>query len=127
MVTQSMIEQLRQTLYVPLFRRPWPTWTGALAFALTNILMVAYARGLGVFPQMAMWGASLYTLLGIKTEGPFYPVTPVFSDVHSMINFGILLGALAVALLSQEFNSVPTASEATPRDSWAGYLWALAR
>lgn len=113
----ATIEQLRQTLYVPLFKRAWPVWTGALAFALANVLMAGYARGLGVFPQMSMWGASIYNFLGIKTEAPFYPVTPVHLDVHSMINFGIIFGVLAAALISQEFK--------LRTDSWRGYAQGL--
>lgn len=103
MTRPSLAEHLRDSLYFPLFRRPWPLGAGAMAFALANVLMAAYARGLGVFPQMSMWGASIYNAIGIQTQAPFYPVTPVLSDIHSMINFGILLGVLGAALLSQEF------------------------
>ncbi len=113
---RSPFNLIRQTLFAPLFERPWPAWAGALAFAGTNVLMAAYARGLGVFPQLAMWGASLYSFLGLKTESPFppYPVTPVFQDVHSMINVGLILGVLGAALLSREFK--------IRRDSWKGYV-----
>lgn len=101
----ATMDELARTLFAPLFSKPWPIWAGALAFAVANVLMAAYARGLGVFPQISMWGASLYNLVGIKTEAPFppYPVTPVYLDVHSMINFGIILGVLIAALLSREF------------------------
>lgn len=102
---RTLADELVQTFYRPLFGRPWPVWAGALAFAVANVLMAAYARGLGVFPQISMWGATLYNVVGIKTEAPFpqYPVTPVLLDVHSMINFGIMVGVLAAALLSREF------------------------
>lgn len=99
----GLVARLDQTLYLPLIRKAWPIWAGALAYAFANILMTAYARSLGVFPQIAMWGASLYNLFGIKAESPFYPLAPVFSDLNSMINIGIVLGVLGVALMSREF------------------------
>ncbi len=58
--TGSFARTLKQTIYVPLFQKAWPIWAGALAYAVANIMMTAYARGLGVFPQIAMWGASIY-------------------------------------------------------------------
>ena len=111
----TVVEELKQTFFLPLFGRPWPIWAGAVAFAVANVLMAAYARGLGVFPQISMWGASLYNFVGIKTEAPFppYPVTPVYLDIHSMINFGIVLGVLVAALLAREFK--------LRTDSLAGY------
>lgn len=85
------------------FKKPWPLGAGLIAMVVVNLYMFAYARALGVFPQMANWGASIYNLLGIKTEGPFYPVTPFHLDVHTMINVGIVLGAAAAALCAREF------------------------
>lgn len=114
LTTRSTIELLKQNIYVPLFKKVWPLWAGALAFAIANIMMTAYARGLGVFPQIAMWGSSLYDAIGIKAQSPFYPIAPIFSDLYSMINIGILLGVLGVVLLSQEFK--------IRTDSWQGYL-----
>ncbi len=112
----TAVEIVRKSLYEPVFKRPWPVWIGALAFAVTNILMAAFARGLGVFPQISMWGASLYEAVGIDIEAPFapYPITPVLVDLHSMINFGIIFGVLGVALISREFK--------LRTDNWRGYL-----
>jgi len=112
----AMARTTRENLYEPVFKRAWPVWIGALAFAVTNILMAAYARGLGVFPQISMWGASILNVIGIEIEAPFapYPVTPIFLDLHSMINFGIIFGVLASALISREFK--------LRTDSWRGYV-----
>jgi uncharacterized membrane protein YedE/YeeE len=112
----AMVRTIRDSLYEPVFKRAWPVWIGALAFAVTNTLMAAFARGLGVFPQMSMWGASILNATGLDVEAPFapYPVTPVFLDLHSMINFGIILGVLASALISREFK--------LRVDSWRGYV-----
>ncbi|MGI9953048.1 YeeE/YedE thiosulfate transporter family protein [Moorellaceae bacterium AZ2] len=87
------------------FREPWPLGVGVLALAITNLFMFMYARALGVFPQIAMWGSWLYNLLGIKTESPFapYPVKPLYLDMHSLLDVGIILGALGASLLAREF------------------------
>ena len=112
----AMGKIIRDTLYEPVFKRAWPIWIGVLAFAVTNILMASFARGLGVFPQMSMWGASILNGIGIDVDAPFkpYQVTPVHLDVHSMINFGILLGVLGAALIAREFK--------LRTDNWRGYV-----
>jgi len=115
----AMVRTIKETLYVPVFKRAWPIWIGVLAFAVTNILMAAFARGLGVFPQMSMWGTSILNAVGIDVEAPFaaYPVTPVHLDLHSMINFGIILGVLGSALIAREFK--------LRTDNWRGYAQGL--
>jgi uncharacterized membrane protein YedE/YeeE len=82
--------------------------------------MFMYARAIGVFPQMSMWGSSLYNLAGIKVDSPFlaYPITPVLRDTHSMICFGILFGAGISALGATEFK--------LRREDWRSYLVAIA-
>ncbi len=89
----------------PFLCRPWPTGVGAVALVTTNVAMFIYARALGVFPQISMWGASFYTHLGFKTSSPFaaYPVKPILSDMHSLIDIGIIAGALMAALLTTEW------------------------
>ncbi len=105
MSNSSIGQRLRADLYQPVFRRAWPVWVGAVSLALANLFMFMYARAIGVFPQMSMWGSSLYNLVGIKVDAPFpaYPLTPVLRDTHSMICFGIMLGAGISALAAEEF------------------------
>jgi uncharacterized membrane protein YedE/YeeE len=92
-----------QGIFTNTFKKPWPLGAGLAAMAVANLYMFTYARALGVFPQIANWGSSFYNLLGIATEGPFYPVTPFHLDVHTMLNLGIILGAAATALAAREF------------------------
>ena len=103
-----------------LLLRPWSTGTGAIALAAVNVLMFAYARALGVFPQLSMWGANFYTHLGLKTASPFtaYPVKPILLDMHSLIDIGIIAGALAAAMLTTEWK--------LRREDWRGALVGLA-
>src|SRR4030067_1431344 len=91
---RTVYGRLVSALYVPVWKKAWPLWAGAVALAFANIFMFAYARAIGVFPQLAMWGSQIYNLLGIKTDAPFtaYPLAPLHLDVHSAINFGIILG-----------------------------------
>ena len=52
--------QVVNVFYISVWKKAWPLWAGALALAFANIFMFAYARAIGVFPQMAMWGSSIY-------------------------------------------------------------------
>jgi len=115
-ITNNLID----VFYVALWRKAWPLWVGAVAIALTNLFMFAFARAVGVFPQMGMWGAQVYNLLGIKVDAPFtaYPLTALHLDMHSMICFGIILGVGMAALLSEEFK--------LRKDHWTGYAAAAA-
>lgn len=115
----NIYKDIVTNFYYSIWKKPWPIWVGAIALAFANIFMFAYARAIGVFPQMAMWGSWIFNLLGIKVEAPFaaYPLTPLHLDVHSMIDFGIIFGVLISALLSQEFK--------LRKDDWQGYLVAI--
>ncbi|MDR3672683.1 MAG: hypothetical protein P4L36_17685 [Holophaga sp.] len=77
--------RLLEEVYRPVFRRAWPVWVGAVALALANLFMFTYARAIGVFPQMSMWGSSLYRLAGIKVDCPSAPedVPKVVADLGS--------------------------------------------
>jgi len=101
----TIVDSLTHTFVTIVWKRPWPVWVGALAFGFMNVLMFIYSRAIGVFPQMSMWGAKLYNFIGVEVEAPFapYPIVPLHLDLHSMINFGIILGVLIAAFLSREF------------------------
>lgn len=105
--------------YKPVWKKAWPLWAGAVALAFANIFMFAYARAIGVFPQMAMWGSWVYNLLGIKVDAPFTacPLTPLYLDMHSMLNFGIIFGVAMSAFISEEFK--------IRTENWRGYIVAL--
>ena len=114
--SQSFFDSLKYTFVAVIWKQPWPIWVGALAFGFVNILMFIFARSIGVFPQMSMWGARLYNFVGVEVEAPFIPYSlkPLHLDVHSMINFGIILGVLIAAFLAREFK--------IRKDDWRGCL-----
>jgi len=116
----TISNNLTDVFYISVWRKAWPLWVGAVALALTNLFMFAFARAVGVFPQMGMWGAQVYNLAGVKVDAPFtaYPLTPLHLDMHSMINFGIILGVGMAALLAEEFK--------IRKEHWSGYAAAAA-
>ncbi len=92
---------------------PWPLLAGALALALVNIATLLLAgRPWGVTSAFALWGAKLAAPLGIDASQWAYWQRPnlqaaleasVFNDITSVMNFGILLGALVAAGLAGKF------------------------
>lgn len=103
--SSKFLDSLKHTFVTVLWKQPWPIWVGALALGFVNILMFAYSRAIGVFPQMSMWGAKFYNFIGVEVDAPFipYPIKSLLLDLHSMINFGIILGVLIAAFLAREF------------------------
>ena len=92
---------------------PWPLLAGALALALVNIATLLLAgRPWGVTSAFALWGAKMAAPLGIDVSQWAYWQRPalqaaldasVFSDITSVMNFGIMLGALVAATVAHKF------------------------
>lgn len=96
-----------------LFRGPWPLVWGAVALALLNFATLALAgRPWGVTSAFALWGAKAFESLGIAVDQwAFWQVdanakalaAPVWQDVTSVMDFGIMIGALLAAGLAGRF------------------------
>jgi uncharacterized membrane protein YedE/YeeE len=94
-------------------RGPWPLVAGALGLAVVNIATLVLAgRPWGVTSAFALWGAKAAIALGIPLERWPYWTAPaqraaldasVLSDVTSIMNFGIVAGALLASLLAGRF------------------------
>jgi uncharacterized protein len=94
-------------------RGPWPLVAGALGLAVVNIATLVLAgRPWGVTSAFALWGAKAAIALGIPVETWPYWTAPaqraalnasVLSDVTSIMNFGIVAGALLASLLAGRF------------------------
>jgi len=92
---------------------PWPLVLGALGLAAVNIATLAIAgRPWGVTSAFALWGAKLALALGVDvTAWPYWQVparaaslaAPVVTDITSVMNVGIMLGAFAAATLAGRF------------------------
>ncbi len=99
-------------------RGPWPLVAGAIGLALVNIATLLIAgRPWGVTSAFALWGAKTLRALGVPVETwPFWSSPgqlaaldgSVFGDVTSVMDGGIVLGALLAALLAGRFNPVWT-------------------
>lgn len=95
-------------------RGPWPLIAGALALVLVQVAtMVLAGRPWGVTSAFALWGAKIVGVVGLDVSlWPYWSRAgtsaalnqSVFSDVTSVMNIGIMLGALVAAALARKFS-----------------------
>lgn len=104
-------------------RGPWPLTAGAIGLMLVNLATLLLAgRPWGITSAFALWGAKIGRAVGVPVETWPYWSTPsqlaalngsVFRDVASVMDGGIVIGALLAALLAGRFKpqwSVPARS-----------------
>ena len=94
-------------------RGPWPLVWGAVALALLNYATLALAgRPWGITSAFALWGAKTLSALGVDVGSwAFWQMpgnakalaAPVWEDVTSVMDVGIMLGALLAAGLAGRF------------------------
>ncbi len=94
-------------------RGPWPLVAGAIGLAVVNIAtLVVAGRPWGVTSAFALWGSKALAALGVPVETWPYWAAPaqaaalkanVLTDVTSVMDFGIILGALLAAALAGRF------------------------
>lgn len=92
---------------------PWPLLFGAVALALLNFVTLALAgRPWGITSAFALWGAKGFEALGGDVSGWGYWQVPgnaaalessVWQDITTVMNVGIMLGAMAAAALAGRF------------------------
>ncbi|MBJ7263447.1 MAG: YeeE/YedE family protein [Burkholderiaceae bacterium] len=92
---------------------PWPMVWGAVALALLKFATLALAgRPWGVTSAFALWGAKGAPMLGIDPTAWAYWQAPgnaralsesVFADITSVMDFGIIAGAMLAAALAGRF------------------------
>lgn len=92
---------------------PWPLLWGAVALAVLNFLTLAMAgRPWGVTSAFALWGAKWAEMAGLQPSQWAYWQTAgnakalsssVLADVTSVMNFGIIAGAMLAATLAGRF------------------------
>jgi uncharacterized membrane protein YedE/YeeE len=83
-----------------IFGRPWPVIPSALVVATLNVFLFAFDRPWTASDGMRNWGDGLMRTVGIVTPPDLLPPT-LYSG--SVLNFGLIFGALAAALLGREF------------------------
>ncbi len=98
---------------VSLLRGPWPLAWGALLLALVSIgTFLVLGRPWGITSAFALWGAKIAAGLGVPVETWAYWKNSaalhrsVFADATSVMNFGVILGALVAAGLAARFSPI---------------------
>jgi uncharacterized membrane protein YedE/YeeE len=96
-----------------LLRGPWPLVFGAVALSLLNFATLAIAgRPWGITSAFALWGGKGAQLIGIDPSAWAYWQQPanakalaesVFADITSIMDFGIIAGAMLAAALAGRF------------------------
>jgi uncharacterized membrane protein YedE/YeeE len=94
-------------------RGPWPLLAGALGLALLNFVTLALAgRPWGITSAFGLWGGMALQHLGLPVESwSGYSASAmqkalagnVLSDVTSVMDFGIVIGAMMCAGLARKF------------------------
>ena len=100
----------------PWLHGPWPLVAGALALVVLNFATLALAgRPWGVTSAFALWGAKAAAAAGIDTASWAFWATkanaaalaaPVTHDVTSVMDVGIVLGAMLAAALAGRYAPV---------------------
>ena len=90
---------------------PWPLIAGALGLAAVNVATLVLAgRPWGITSGFALWGSKALAAMGVDVaswpywQGSSALQASVFSDITSVMNMGILLGALTAAGLAGRFS-----------------------
>ncbi|MBM3806970.1 MAG: YeeE/YedE family protein [Acidimicrobiia bacterium] len=99
---------------------PWPLVAGAIGLAVVNVATLTIGgRPWGVTSAFALWGAKWFAALGVDVASWSYWQAPaqatalrsgVLMDITSVMDFGIILGALLAAILAGRFAPVWTIS-----------------
>ena len=99
-----------------MLRGPWPLLLGAAGLALANFATLALAgRPWGVTSGFALWGSKMVGAIGFDPASWPYWSSParaaalegsLFTDITSVMNFGIILGAMLAAGLAGRFGPV---------------------
>jgi len=85
--------------YARLFEKQWPMWVGGLLFGLLNVFMFAFEKPWSVADGIRNWGNWILNSLDITEITIINPY--LYST--SILNFGIIAGALSSALLAKQF------------------------
>jgi len=101
-----------------ILRGPWPLLAGALGLAAVNIATLVLAgRPWGITSAFVLWGGKILQAAGANLQTWTYFSAParqaelaasVFKDVTSVMDFGLILGALAAATAAGRFSPTLT-------------------
>lgn len=99
--------------YQAIWRGPWPLVAGAICLAVLNFATLYQAgRPWGITSAFPLWGAKVMGALGAdmsqwaswSSAGQQAALkNSVLTDITSVMNFGIILGAMTAAVLARNF------------------------
>ncbi len=85
--------------YYVLFGKQWAAWVAGILLAVSNILLFAYEKPWSAADGVRNWGDWVFNSLGLTDTIIISPY--LFST--SLLNFGVIAGAFAAALLAGQF------------------------
>jgi uncharacterized membrane protein YedE/YeeE len=85
--------------HAALFGKQWAAWIGGLLLAVINILLFAYEKPWSAADGVRNWGNWIFNSLNITD----LTIIPPYLYSTSLLNFGVLGGAFAAALMSRQF------------------------
>jgi uncharacterized protein len=90
--------------YAILFDQKWPSWVAGILIALISLMIFLWNSPLGITGGYQNWGKwMLYYLI----PGHVRPEQTPWQHTLSLTNIGLLVGAMASALLSRQFKFRP--------------------
>lgn len=85
--------------YGKVFGQQWPVWIGGVLFGAINVFLFAFEKPWSAADGVRNWGDWVFNSLGLADREI---ITPHLYST-SVLNFGIIGGALAAALLARQF------------------------
>ncbi len=85
--------------YIAVFERDWPTWLAGIFIAVLALLLFLWQSPWGIVGGYRNWGDWMFYFAGIIEKQPDAP----WIHTMSVSNTGLLLGALASALMGRQF------------------------
>ncbi len=85
--------------YAKIFGQQWPVWIGGVLFGAINVFLFAFEKPWSAADGVRNWGDWVFNSMGLAEREI---ITPILYST-SVLNFGIIGGALAAALLARQF------------------------
>lgn len=85
--------------YATLFGQQWPVWIGGVLFGAINVFLFAFEKPWSASDGVRNWGDWFFNSIGVSSVEIIDPY--LYST--SLLNFGIIGGAMAAALLARQF------------------------
>jgi hypothetical protein len=99
--------------FARVLRGSWPLWVGAIGLAVLNAVTLLVSGGpWGITSAFSLWGAKILGWIGVDiSDAPYWKVPKnaaslhgsVLADKISVMDFGIMLGALIASALAGAF------------------------